>query len=138
VPDLPIFMQYGGDGPELAMEARAEWERIVPHLTKLGLISAIDRAALANYCFYWALDVVTAKRIVLLGVDGLVVKTPSGYEQMHVMLQIKNRAAAALKAYLAEFGLSPAARSRVTPSDGQAALAGMEKPQEGGWGAFKS
>ena len=136
VPELPIYLRYGGDGPELAMEARAEWERITPHLTKLGLISAIDRAALANYCFYWALDVLAAKRIIYLEDQALVETTPSGYKQIGVWLQIKNRASSALKAYLAEFGMSPAARARVTASDPQMPLPGMEKPQEGGWAKF--
>ena len=39
--------------------------------------------------------------------------------------------------FLAEFGMSPAARSRVTASDPQIALPGMEKPKEGGWGTFE-
>ena len=46
IPPLPHSIRYGGDGPAIAMEARAEWERITPHLQKLGLISDIDRAAL--------------------------------------------------------------------------------------------
>lgn len=137
IPELPSYLQYGGDGPELAMEARAEWERITPHLVKLGLISELDRAAAANYCFYWALDVLAAKRLITLGDAALFETTPSGYKQMGVWLQIKNRASAVLKSYLAEFGLSPAARSRVTPGEAQGQLPGMDKPQEGGWGTYK-
>jgi len=137
IPELPTYLRYGGDGPELAMEAKAEWERITPHLAKLGLISDLDRAAAANYCFYWALDVLAAKRLIELGDAALIEKTPSGYKQIGVWLQIKNRASSMLKSYLAEFGLSPAARSRVTPSEGQSQLPGMEKPEEGGWGTYK-
>lgn len=138
VPELPTYFRYGGSGPELAMEARAEWERITPHLVKLGLISELDRAAAANYCFYWALDVLAAKRLIELGDAALIEKTPSGYKQIGVWLQIKNRAAAMLKSFLYEFGLSPAARSRVTPSEAQGDLPGVEKPPaEGGWGTFK-
>jgi P27 family predicted phage terminase small subunit len=137
IPELPSYLKYGGSGPELAMEAKAEWERITPHLAKLGLISELDRAAAANYCFYWALDVLASKRLIELGDAALIEETPSGYKQIGVWLQIKNRAAAALKTYLAEFGLSPAARSRVTPSDPQLSLPGVgEKPQEGGWAEF--
>jgi P27 family predicted phage terminase small subunit len=138
IPELPSYLQYGGSGPELAMEARSEWERITPHLERLGLVSAIDRAALANYCFYWALDVIAAKKLIELGDDALIEATPSGYKQIGVWLQIKNRASSALKIYLAEFGLSPSARSRVTVSDGQGSLPGMDKPQEGGWAEFRS
>lgn len=137
IPELPTYLRYGGDGPELAMEAKAEWLRITPHLAKLGLISELDRAAAANYCFYWALDVLAARRLIELGDAALIEQTPSGYKQIGVWMQIKNRASSMLKSYLAEFGLSPAARSRVTPSEGQGQLPGMEKPEEGGWGTYK-
>lgn len=136
IPELPTYLQYGGDGPELAMEARAEWDRIMPHLVKLGLISELDRAAAANYCFYWALDVLAAKRLVELGDAAMVETTPSGYKQIGVWLQIKNRAASMVKTFLPEFGLSPASRSRVTQGEPQGVLPGMEKPQEGGWGTY--
>lgn len=38
----------------LLPEARKEWKRISPELEKLGLISKIDRPALALYCQAWA------------------------------------------------------------------------------------
>jgi len=136
VPELPSFLRAKGDGAALAEEARAEWRRITPHLEQLGLISQIDRAALANYCFYWALDVLAAKKLIQLGEAALVETTPSGYRQIGPWLAIKNRAAAALKVYLAEFGLSPAARSRVTQGEAQLELPGVEKPKEGGWATF--
>ena len=34
----------------LGIEARKEWKRITPILDELGLISGLDRAALALYC----------------------------------------------------------------------------------------
>jgi P27 family predicted phage terminase small subunit len=35
-------------------EARAEWKRVVPELTRLGLLAHIDRGKLVNYCRAWA------------------------------------------------------------------------------------
>jgi phage terminase small subunit len=35
-------------------EVQAQWNRITPELTTLGLISRIDRAALAAYCQAWS------------------------------------------------------------------------------------
>src|SRR4030042_1883827 len=39
--------------PHLSEDAKREWERVVPLLEKLGLLSEIDRGALALYCQAW-------------------------------------------------------------------------------------
>lgn len=128
----------------LDVEARREWKRIAKHLEMLGLISQIDRAALAAYCTAWSDYVWASRRIEQLnegdetGERGRVWDTPSGYKQISVPLQIRNRAMEQMAKFLAEFGMSPAARSRVTASDPQLGLPGIEKPQEGGWGQFKA
>lgn len=132
-------------------EAKREWRRISRHLEALGLISQIDRAALAAYCSTWA-DYVWAERRIaeLNGADstrstpqgkavdktgerGRIWDTPSGYKQISVPMQIRNRALEMMAKFLAEFGMSPAARSRVTQSDVQMPLPGMAAPAEGGW-----
>lgn len=134
-------------------EALAEWNRITPHLEKLGLVSEIDRAALVGYCDSWSEYVWACERIKQMsdrrddkgividpnGVAARIWQTPSGYKQISVIVQIKNRALEMLVKFLAEFGMSPAARSRVTASDPQLGLPGLDnKPEEGGWGAFKN
>ena len=158
IPECPSF---------LTGEARAEWERITPHLETLGLISQIDRAALSGYCAAWAdfawaqrridelngamrVRVVTLepgvrqkmKRVAadLTGERGRIGDTPSGYKQISVVVQIRNRALEILTKYLGEFGMSPAARERVTPSApaAQGDLPGIPgKPKEGGWGTYE-
>jgi P27 family predicted phage terminase small subunit len=133
IPELPTFLKYGGSGPELAVEARAEWERITPHLQQLGLISQIDRAAAVSYCFWWALGVLAKKRLIELGDEAIIDRTPSGYKQIGVWLQVANRADANVATFLGHFGMSPASRSRVTPSDMQLPLPGMPTPVESGW-----
>lgn len=137
IPELPDFLRFGGAGPDVAIEARAEWERITPHLKSLGLISHIDRAALVAYCLNWGRWVHAERRLIELGDAGYIESTPSGYKQMGVWLQIASRALASMNTFLQHFGLSPAARARVTPGDGQMPLPGMDKPSEGGWGQFK-
>ena len=132
-------------------EAKREWRRITRHLEALGLISQIDRAALAGYCSTWADYVWAERRIAALngadptrptpegqaadqtGERGRIWDTPSGYKQISVPMQIRNRALEMMAKFLAEFGMSPAARSRVTPSDVQLPLPGMPTPVEGGW-----
>lgn len=129
-------------------EARKEWRRITPHLKQLGLISQIDRAALTAYCDAWGEYVWAARRIEALNAEasaagdasgdaGRVWNTPSGYKQISVIQQIRNRALELMRQFLAEFGMSPAARSRVTRSDPQLDLPGVDRPREGGWAAFE-
>lgn len=134
IPDCPTFLKK---------EARAEWLRITPHLEQLGLISQIDRAALVGYCDSWGDYAWACKRIQELNADdktgerGRIWDTPSGYKQISVVQQIKNRALEQCHKFLAEFGMSPAARARVTASDPQLALPGVpDKPTETGWAAF--
>ena len=122
-------------------EARKEWRRISVELEQLGLISQIDRAALSAYCTAWAETVFCEKKIAEInkadpnGVAGFVMATPSGYVQMSVWVQIRNRAYDRMMKFAAEFGMSPSSRSRVTPSDNQLNLPGMETPEvpRGGW-----
>ena len=38
----------------LLREAKAEWRRVVPELERMGLLTTVDRAALATYCQAWA------------------------------------------------------------------------------------
>jgi P27 family predicted phage terminase small subunit len=126
----------------LSDDAKQEWRRISKHLYRLGLISHIDRAALTGYCQSWGDYVWAQRRIAELNADdpsgyrGRVWSTPSGYKQISVPMQISNRALDQMAKFLAEFGMSPAARSRVTASDAQGELPGFEKPSEGGWASF--
>ena len=134
IPDCPTFL--GADG-------KREWKRISAHLAKLGLISQIDRAMLAGYCEAWdTLSWATKRRAELnkgdpTGEKGRIGTTPSGYRQISELQQITNRALEQLRTFAAEFGMSPSSRGRVTRSDPQLGLPGVEpKPSEGGWGDF--
>jgi len=123
-------------------EALSEWKRITPFLQQLGLISQIDRAALAGYCdtwgeYVWACEQIKSQNAQdQSGQRGRVWDTPSGYKQISVLQQIRNRALDQMKSFLAMFGMSPADRSRVTQSDPQMGLPGVEQPQTAGWGKF--
>lgn len=127
----------------LTPAAKEEWARVTPHLEALGLISQIDRAVAAAYCQVWGRWVQVEEKIAALNkkdkkhLDGLVGDTPSGYKQIHVLLQISNRCVEQMEKLLSHFGMSPASRSRVIASDPQMGLPGIPKPQEGGWGTFK-
>lgn len=131
----------------LGPEAKKEWKRITPILEELGLISGLDRAALALYCQ-------TAGRLAELetAFNGMVdlkvaggvsyadavyacsyALTPSGYAQQSVITQLIKSHREQLNRYLGHFGLSPAARGRVQPSNYvQPSLPGIDAaPQTG-------
>lgn len=91
-------------------EAIAEWDRITPLLYDLGLLTQIDRAALAKYCVAWS-RWVNAERAMLK--HGVIVKSPNGFPVQSPFLAVANRAMSQIKESLAEFGLSPSARTKV-------------------------
>ena len=108
----------------LPKAAKAEWRRILPELRQLGMLSKIDRAALAAYCHAyarWFQAEREAKRF------GIVVKEPImrynreaeedeliGYRyKKNPAVTISETAQKLMKSFLVEFGMTPAARSRV-------------------------
>ena len=115
----------------LGMEARKEWKRITPLLEELGLISGLDRSALALYCQAVGrlaeLETAFNGQVQRLVDDGAeyadaVYKasysvTPSGYAQQSVIVQLIKSHREQLNRYLMHFGLSPAARGRVQASN---------------------
>ena len=95
----------------LNKEAKKEWKRISKDLVQLGLLSNIDRAALAGYCQAWGRWLESE---TLLREHGTLIKSPSGFLMQSPILAIANKALEQMRQYLNELGLSPASRSRVT------------------------
>lgn len=104
------------DPPDhLAGEGLAEWQRITAELHSLGLVSAIDRAALVLYCESWALYVQASEQIKSLG-GALVVEHPNGFRGPSAWLGIRDKALEQCRRLLVEFGMSPSSRSRAQAS----------------------
>jgi P27 family predicted phage terminase small subunit len=95
----------------LSPTAKAEWKRLAAQLHRLGILTQLDRAALAGYCQVYARWVEAEKK---LQETAALIKTPSGYVQQNPWLQVANKQAELMHKFLAEFGLSPASRSRVS------------------------
>lgn len=137
----------------LSREARKEWKRITPLLEELGLVSGLDRTALALYCqaagrlmeleeaFNGQVNrLMSDKKIEYADAvyEASHAVTPSGYAQQSVMVQLIKSHREQVNRYLQHFGLSPAARGRVQPSNYvQPMLPGMEPaPQAAGFARF--
>jgi P27 family predicted phage terminase small subunit len=93
-------------------EAKAEWRRVVPELERLGLLSIVDRAALAVYCQAWARLRDAEAAIDLYG--SILKAKASDYIQVSPYVTIARINAQLVRAFGAEFGLSPSARGRMT------------------------
>ncbi len=94
--------------------ARTEWKRITQELHKLKLISRVDRAALAICCSAWA-DYV--KACGKLKTQGEVIISDNGGMYQNPWMAIKKRSMEQIMKFYAEFGMTPASRSRVKVDD---------------------
>ena len=94
----------------LGDEARREWKRISRDLAAYGLLTRIDRAALALYCEAWGRWVEAEEALRKYGV---MIKASSGFPMQSPYLAIANKAMEQIRALLSEFGMSPSSRTRV-------------------------
>jgi len=100
---------------DLDGEAKREWERIAPELHRAGLLTRLDRAGLACYCRQWARWVQAEE---MLRRHGAVVRSPNNYPIQSPYLAVANKAMAMLTTMLSEFGMTPAARTRIRVDEG--------------------
>ncbi len=131
VPDAPKW---------LLKESRKAWKRLSAELVYYNLLSKVDREALALMCqTVGRIDLleraILAKMKVTLAAAGdgaasnaalradvealaleaaLTATTPNGLPIQSALYQILNKEQSKLSNYLAEFGLTPAQRARVT------------------------
>ncbi|QQO15200.1 phage terminase small subunit P27 family [Bradyrhizobium diazoefficiens] len=96
---------------ELNLVARREWARLTGELSKLGLITHLDRGALATYCGAYAMWAEAMEQIQKFGT---MVKSPTGYPIQSPYLAIANRQAEIMMRIASEFGFTPASRSRIS------------------------
>jgi len=97
----------------LAGEAILEWHRIVKELLTLGILTKVDRAALAAYCAAWGRWVEAEDH---LRMEPMIFKAPSGYPVISPWWSVANKAMEQMRNFLTEFGLSPASRTRIKGS----------------------
>jgi len=113
---------------ELGPVAKCEWERMVAELSKLRILTQLDRAALAAYCGAYAL---WAEATEAIQKYGTMVKSPSGYPQQSPYVAVANRQAEIMIRIAAEFGFTPASRGRITaPQPNERTLLDILEQQE--------
>lgn len=97
--------------PHLSDEAKKEWRWISKELHALGLLTTIDRSALAAYCQVWARWIKAELQVAEVGE---IVKAPhTGFPIQNPYLPVANAALKQMKAYLIEFGMTPSSRSKL-------------------------
>ncbi len=94
----------------LSPGARREWKRIAPVLTKIGILTELDRASLSCYCeavndLEWC-----AKTIAR---EGRVIRAGNKTRIPHPAVQIKRQAMQKIREFSAEFGMTPSSRTRI-------------------------
>lgn len=108
----------------LSREGKKAWKRLVPELLQYNLLSVIDADALEDLCETIGLLKVLRRsinsemeRLLADGKDpatAVTCSTPNGMQVQSAVYQAMNREREKLRTWLAEFGLTPAQRARVT------------------------
>jgi P27 family predicted phage terminase small subunit len=123
VKDPPSFVRVAPEPPSwLSREAKAEWRRVVPELARLKVLKQPSRSSLAAYCETWAAFAVAAKDArrgalitrTLTRRDGTVVEEPIA----NPAIAVQHAATRELRAWCAEFGLTPSSEGRLSIPDG--------------------
>jgi P27 family predicted phage terminase small subunit len=91
--------------------AKREWRRIAPELIALGLLTKIDRAALAGYCVSYSRWVAAEQSVDKFGAVIRLKDSDTPLRNPHVA--IANAALDQMRKFLTEFGMTPASRSRI-------------------------
>lgn len=84
---------------------------LAPVLVRLKLLSKLDRAAFAAYCQAWARHVEAEEQIAKASALAF---THNGYPIVNPWATISKQSVDQMCKFLSEFGLTPAARTRIS------------------------
>ena len=109
----------------LPKSAKKYWKEIAPQLENVGLIGIVDTAAFAAHCdSFGKFEEVTRK---LKLIEDMLDETPKGYQVQSALFTIRNKLWDQVMRSSNDFGLTPAARSKVKqPEQQQLDLGGFE------------
>ena len=100
----------------LEPEAKREWRRLAKTLEAMGVLTEADMAAFAGYCQAYARWKEAEERITD---RGIIFRTPSGYPQQVPYVSIAQQYLKLMQQFAEQFGLTPAARSRIIAGTGE-------------------
>lgn len=101
--------------PGMTDGAVRAWKLVAPQLQRLGLLTEIDSHALMLFCEAHATFTTAREK---LAATGEVVRSPKGYPIWNPYLAIRNRSMEQMRQFMIEFGMTPAARSRISTGAG--------------------
>ena len=125
--------------PFLPQDGQDEWKRVASELYNLGLLTVVDRTALAAYCHSYAIwkqatDAINQMAARDQLTRGLMIKTTNGNAIQNPLIGTANKAASDMVRYAAEFGMTPSARARISaqpPGGAGSKFQGLIGGQEG-------
>lgn len=114
-PGIPVMPEF------LNAVAIREWQHIVPILDKMGVLTTADGEALAGFCTSYAQLVKAEAAIEKYGIviASLHKETGTAVLRMNPAVRIKSDALRQMRAFMQEFGLTPASRSKVAAVEGR-------------------
>ena len=102
IPPCPKFLQ--GD-------ARKQYRKTAKKLAKIGLMTELDDMALSMLCQAWVDYLESTDQVKK---SGMLVKSPNGFPVLNPYLIAANQALKKVRSLLAEFGMTPGSRSRIS------------------------
>ena len=97
--------------PELSPAALKEWGRVRSLLVDAGIVSVLDTTALIAYCETYA---TWADAMAKLRRTGMILKNEKGVLYRNPLIRVANDAQDRMVKLLAEFGMTPSSRTRVS------------------------
>jgi P27 family predicted phage terminase small subunit len=108
----------------LSAAAAQEWEAMISCLRTMGVLTPVDRAALAAYCYAFDIWMMANEEVKTFGV---MLKHPvmgrkgtpeeneviAFIQKKNPAVAIANEALKTMKSYLVEFGMTPSSRSKI-------------------------
>lgn len=94
----------------LNADAKTEWDRVVPILLNMEVLTVADRPTLVGYCKAWARFVEAERQ---LEVEPMQFKSPNGYPVINNWWIISKKSQDLMIRYATELGFGPAARTRI-------------------------
>lgn len=96
--------------------AKAEWRRLEPELSRLGLLTVLDVTKFAAYCRWFSRWRRYEAQLTALGrkKHGELTVAKSGYIQQHPLVSMAKMAAEMMNRFGSQFGLSASDRASIS------------------------